>query len=175
MLIKHDVCQASSLQLSAAPLYQRILPDTRIRLGLLHRELPCGESLRTTKKVLYNLQDPALSFYYGSYLPHRERWRALGPNEKRAILHQHASRCWEHHCRREFPRSGRYWEGDVEIDLVAPFGEGRRLLVAECKWKSLKAGEEEARLGGLRARFAKTRLGRKNPDAVFRILSQKDL
>jgi len=144
-------------------------------LGLIHRELPFGESPRTTKKVLYGIQDPALSFYYGLYLPFRGRWPGMTPGEKRQALQQHLSRQWENFCRRAYPGSARYWEGDVEIDLVARPAGRKRTLVAECKWARLSGRQKSNLLADLQRKFQRTRLSRRLGRVEFRILSQDDL
>lgn len=145
-----------------------------IQLGLLHRELPFGESPRTTKKVLYSIPDPALAFYYGTCLAARSRWPSLTPRARHSLLHQHAARVWEQCCRRAYAGAGRYWEGEVEIDLVAPL-PGRRFLVAECKWAHVSPRQERRLLEALRARFRRTRLHRALPRVSFRLLTPKDL
>jgi hypothetical protein len=89
-------------------------------------------------------------------------------------LELHASHVWEAFCRRAFPGSKRYWESDLEIDLVAPL-QADRHLVAECKWKALSDRQEEGFLADLRARFARTALSKKLPRVDFRILSKNSL
>lgn len=146
-----------------------------LELGLIQKELPFGESSRTTKKVLYSIQDPALSFYYGTALPFRSRWSALARRQKEAVLNQHVSRHWENFCRQAHPGAGRYWEGDVGIDLVSYDRRSRCHEVAECKWSEVTAREERILLGKLQERFAQTRLSRKMKKVKFRIFSKKDL
>jgi AAA+ ATPase superfamily predicted ATPase len=144
-------------------------------LGLVCRELPFGESLRTTKSVLYHIHDAALSFYYGTFLPNRSRWIDLSDKEKEARLHLHTSCQWEQFCR-EYYAGNRYWERQVEIDLVAHRKETGRYLVAECKWKTLSPSEEAHLLDDLRERYLKTRLShRLGSNIEFRVLSKKDL
>lgn len=146
-----------------------------VDLGLACQELPFGESLRTTKSVLYRIYDAALSFYYGTFLPNRGRWFDLDEKEKAVRLHLHTSHQWEQFCRRYYAGS-RYWERQVEIDLVAYRKEMGRHLVAECKWKLLTASEETQLLDDLRLRYFKTRLShRLGTDVEFRVFSQKDL
>ncbi|MBI4227639.1 MAG: AAA family ATPase [Candidatus Omnitrophica bacterium] len=145
-----------------------------LELGLLHRELPFGESPRTTKKVLYNLQDPALAFYYGACLTARSGWPRLSPRDRQTLLYRHAARVWEQFCRRQHPGAGRYWEGDVELDLVAPLG-GRRFLVAECKWGAVSPSQARRLIEDLKVRFHRTRLARTLPKVSFRLLIPKDL
>lgn len=146
-----------------------------LQLGFLQRELPFGESARTTKKVLYSVTDPALSFYYRAYLPNRERWRLLDRAEKHEILRRQVSWQWEIYCRHVMKGSSRYWERDVELDLVLSRGRSRPLLVAECKWKFLGRAEESGALERLRHKFSRTRLAPRHQEVEFRVLSQKDL
>lgn len=144
-------------------------------LGLLRRELPFGESSRTTKKVLYHIPDSPLSFYYRIYLPFRGRWAAMSRPEKERTLDLHVSKQWEVFCRAAFAGSGRYWEGDMEIDLIAPQKKNKSFLVAECKWSDLSHEEIKELEGDLRRRFSKTALARKLKNVEFRIFSKKDL
>lgn len=144
-------------------------------IGMLQRELPYGESTRTTKKVIYTLNDPALSFYYQTYLPHRGRWSVLSSKQKEERIDQHVSRFWEVYCRLSYPSSGRYWEGEVEIDVVAPLDGDRKTLIGECKWRKVPQEEEKALLKDLEDRFSKTKLASKIRQAVFKIFSQKDV
>ncbi|MBI4679515.1 MAG: ATP-binding protein [Elusimicrobia bacterium] len=146
-----------------------------LELGLIHRELPFGESSRTTKRVLYGVQDPALAFYYGTYLPSRSRWKTLPAKEVERLLHGHASRCWERFCRQAYPGSGRYWEAGVELDMVwRPDGK-KRALVAECKWSRVGDCEGRSLLEDLRARFCRSALARRFHAVDFRVFSQRDL
>ncbi len=144
-------------------------------LGFIQRELPFGESHRTSKKVLYSIADPSLSFYYGTCLAHRERWRALSKKGKMDLIHQHASRCWESYCRRVWGGASRYWEGEAELDLVAWDEKAQKLLVAECKWQDLNSTQEKGILEKLRASFFRTQLANRYPKVEFRIFCQKDL
>lgn len=147
-------------------------------LGLVHREIPFGESTRSTKRTLYCIQDSALSFYYGTFLPHRMSWKQKSREEKMEILERHAAKQWEYFCRWLYPGSARYWEEKVEIDLVAPVKGKNNYLVGECKWRSLKAGEERSLLNDLKARFETTKLARRLQKASrvnFKVFSKKDL
>jgi uncharacterized protein len=145
-----------------------------LELGLIQRELPFGETERSSKRTLYRIDDPALAFYYGIYLPQRSRWFTLSTKAKASLLELHTSRVWETFCRQTYPGSRRYWESQVEIDLVAPF-EANRHLVAECKWQHLSAREEAGLLQDLKDRFARTALVKKLARVEYRILSKKDL
>jgi len=114
------------------------------------------------------------AFYHGVYLPQRSRWAALDAKEKTSLLELHASRVWELFCRQAYSGSRRYWESNVEIDLVAPLQAGRH-LIAECKWKELSDREEAGLLADLKTRFARTPLSTKLPRVDFQILSKKHL
>lgn len=48
------------------------------------------------------------------------RWRAYSTAEKRKLIHDHATTVFEDVCRARLPGARRYWEGKVELDLVAP-------------------------------------------------------
>lgn len=145
-----------------------------LELGLLYRELPFGETSRTTKKVLYSILDPSLAFYYGIYLPFKSRWENMDVKEKENLISQHASRQWEHFCRLKLKGAARYWERDIELDLVVE-REKKKYLVAECKWSDVSPNEEKRLLAELREKFVKTGLGKKFKTVDFKIYSKKDL
>ncbi len=146
-----------------------------LELGLVHRELPFGESVRSTKKVLYSVLDPALSFYYRVFLPHRGRWEVLSNGERKRVIDEYVSFQWENFCRSQYPGSARYWEGDIEIDLVARLKDGDKYLVAECKWTDLAKGEEERLLADLQNKLKKTKLAAKIHNVEYRIFSRRDI
>lgn len=149
-----------------------------IDTGFIRREMPYGESTRTTKKVLYTLEDPALLFHYGTYLPLRAFWPTMTRGKKNEALRLHASRVFENYCRALHPGAGRYWEPDREIDIVAPVEAKKRYLVAECKFKELKSAEKKSLLADLETRFKATKLGRQlipNARIDYRIYSLDSL
>ncbi len=62
--------------------------------------------------------------------------------QKQRLIHEHASTVFEDFCRQRHPGAQRYWEGDVELDLVAPVPVApKELIVAEVKWRRLTAAE----------------------------------
>lgn len=140
---------------------------------LLVRELPFGESVRTTKRSLYRLSDPTLRFWFQVYSPHRSRWRTYGQGEKQKLLEDHASTVFEDCLRALQPGGARYWEGDLELDIVAEDGAG--LVVSEVKWAVLSKGERAARLAELEARFRRSQLGQKGHVARFEVLDASAL
>lgn len=147
-----------------------------LELSFLKREFPFGESARTTKKILYRVEDPVLSFYYGTFLPFRAQWPGMNKEEKRTLLKQHACRQWEIFCRRCLPGSGRYWEKEVEIDLVTRQGQ-EGYLIAECKWANLDKKEESRLVENLKRKFEQAALSQKmkGKKVSFRIFSHRDL
>jgi AAA+ ATPase superfamily predicted ATPase len=115
-----------------------------IDASVLIREIPFGESPRSTKKTRYHIQDPALRFWFRVYSPHRTRWHTYSRAEKSKLLHDHASTVFEDFCRQQHAEASRYWEGDLEFDFVRTerHGSGReRAIVSEVKWRQLSAGE----------------------------------
>jgi hypothetical protein len=141
--------------------------------ALLTRELPFGESLRSSKRVLYRIQDPSLRFWFRVFSPHRSRWAGYQPAAKKALLHEHAASVFEDHCRALYPGSQRYWEADLELDLVAPDPERNgRLLVAEVKWRRVLQKERRALFAQLADTWARSSLSRRHKSVRFAVLDQ---
>lgn len=138
--------------------------------SILARDLPFGESVRSTKKVLYRIQDPATRFWFRVYSPHQSRWRSYSPAEKRKLIRDHAATVFEDVCRTRYPGARRYWESNVELDLVAPDPDDpRRVLVAEVKWRRLSAAERRQLLGQLEAKWARCSLNARHPRVRFEV------
>lgn len=158
-------------QTSLSRLFTQLLDAT-----LLTRELPYGESLRSSKRVLYRIQDPSLRFWFRVFSPHRSRWASHPPALKKKLLHDHAASVFEDHCRALYPGSRRYWEPNLELDLVAPDPErSGRLLVAEIKWRRILAKERRALLAELAATWSRCSLRRRHPSVRFAILDETAL
>ena len=139
--------------------------------SILTRELPFGESVRSTKKILYRIQDPTLRFWFRVFSPHQSRWRTYTTAEKRKLIHEHAATVFEDVCRARFPGSQRYWESNVELDLVAPDPDDRkRLLVAEVKWRRLTAAERKRVLRQLESKWSHCSLRARFPDVRLDVL-----
>jgi hypothetical protein len=144
--------------------------------SILDRELPYGESVRSTKRTLYRVTDPALRFWFGVYSPHQTLWRTYPIERKRALIHEHAATVFEDACRACYPGARRYWEASVELDLVAPDpGDGERLLVAEVKWRRLSAAERRRILRELAEKWSRCSLRKKHPLPRFEILDASSL
>jgi AAA+ ATPase superfamily predicted ATPase len=147
----------------------QVLLDAR----LLTRELPWGESVRTTKRTLYRLADPTLRFWFQVYSPHRSRWPTYSRAVQQKLLEDHASTVFEDQLRARWPGSARYWEADVELDLVREEAAG--LVVAEVKWASLTKAERARQAADLERRFRRTQLSANYPRVRFEVLDAAEL
>jgi len=129
-----------------------------------------GESVRTTKRVLYRIEDPTMRFWFRVYSPHRSRWGTYSAAQKRKLPHDHAATVFEDFCRTRFPGSQRYWEGDVELDLVAPDPDhDKGLLVAEVKWQRLTGAGRKRTLHELEGRWSRCSLRTRHPAVRFEV------
>ena len=139
--------------------------------SILTRELPFGESVRSTKKTLYRISDPTMRFWFRVYSPHQSRWRTYAATEKRKFIHDHAATVFEDFCRARFPGGQRYWERNIELDLVAPDpNDAKRLFVAEIKWRSLSAGERKNTFRQLESKWSRCTLRARYPRVRFEVL-----
>jgi AAA+ ATPase superfamily predicted ATPase len=144
--------------------------------SILTRELPFGESVRSTRKTLYRLHDPALRFWFRVFSPHQSRWATYTAAAKRTLIHEHAATVFEDFCRARFPGSHRYWESHLELDLVAPDpDDAKRLLVAEVKWGRLAAARRKNVLHQLAGRWERCSLRTRHPRVRFEVLDASTL
>lgn len=126
-----------------------------LNASMIERQLPFGESVRTTKRVLYRVSDVAMRFWYNVYSPHRSRWHLYGKDQRLQLLRDHAASVLESSYRSLFPDSTRYWEGDrVEFDSVRFLdGGGKAVIVSEIKWRQLSAAGRESIRQSVTAKF----------------------
>lgn len=136
--------------------------------SVLTREIPFGESLRSTKKTRYRIQDPALRFWFQIYSPHRTRWHTYSRAAREKLIHDHAATVFEDFCRWQHPSAARYWEADVEFDYVR--GDGKRAVVSEVKFKQLSADERRQLEHQLATAWRRSALARRFRDVRFEIL-----
>jgi AAA+ ATPase superfamily predicted ATPase len=140
-------------------------------LSILVRELPYGESVRSTKKTYYRIHDPTMRFWYRVFSPHQSRWRTYDTGLKRKLIHDHAATVFEDLCRERFPGARRYWERNVELDLVAPDPQDRqRLLVAEVKWRRLTRAERKNVQRQLESKWSHCSLRDRYPKARLEVI-----
>ena len=158
-------------QTNLSRLLQRLLDAS-----ILTRELPFGESMRSTKKTLYRIQDPTMRFWFRVFSPHQSRWRTYETPEKRKLIRDHAATVFEDACRARFPGAQRYWESNVELDLVAPDPDDRkRLLVAEVKWRRLTVAERKNVHRQLESKWSQCSLRSRYPNARLDVLDASAL
>jgi len=138
--------------------------------SVLTRELPFGESVRSTKKTLYRIADPTIRFWFRVYSPHQSLWRTYATEQKSKLIHDHAASVFEDFCRARFAGAQRYWERGVELDFVAPDPEDRkRLLVAEVKWRHLTVAERKNVLRQLESKWSHCSLRAKHHLVRFEV------
>lgn len=122
-------------------------------LGFVRREVPWGESTRSTKRTLYRIADPFMRFFFRYVTPHQsllELGRTAAVQELvMQALEPHLGGIWEDLARDSTPfvevggvswgAAARWWGNDadgqpMEIDLVAESLDGKSLLIGEAKW-----------------------------------------
>ena len=130
-----------------------------IDLGYVDKEVPFGTDRKNSKKSLYHIADPFISFYFKFVVPNRS-FIELGrqaPIEQvlRQGMHIHISQEWEKLCRMAvtgnaiegtvYGEARRWWGSivnelgkpeQIELDVVAESLDKKCLLVGECKWTS---------------------------------------
>lgn len=123
----------------------------------IRKEVPFGESEDKTKKTLYQIDDPFLSFYYSFIAPNKSLL-AIGRTERvksvlQAGLNTHIGKLWEYLCQiavsgniffgHDWQFARRWWgkalneKGEaeqLEFDVVAESTDKKHLLIGECKW-----------------------------------------
>lgn len=119
-----------------------------VDLGYLEKETPFGESVRDSKKNLYRIADPFLSFHF-KFVSANRSFIELGRRAPINIMLErdlpgHFGYWWEHLCRDAvsgnyidgvlFGEARRWWSKDVELDVVAESIDHKTILIGECKW-----------------------------------------
>lgn len=124
-----------------------------ISLGFVEREVPFGESPRSTKRSIYKVADPFMTFFYRYVIPNRSLI-ALGRTEMvgKLVLNgmsEFVGARWETLCRHTVSGNiiddtvwnvaGRWWgnvsrDKRVELDVVAESQDKKKVLIGECKW-----------------------------------------
>ena len=127
-----------------------------IDLGYIERDIPFGESMKSTKRSLYRIADPFLSFHFRFVAPMRsfielERYAPVDAilNDQ---LSSHIGGWWEKICRDAvtgnmidgviYGEARRWWGSilidgkpqDIELDVVAESIDKKNVLIGECKW-----------------------------------------
>ena len=143
-------CEASTLSEPLAKLRE---------LGFIRREIPFGESEKTSKKSIYRIEDPLTEFHYRFIAPYRSLLEFGRSDSILQIVREqfpaYVGDCWENLCRRFvsgntidgiiYKVASRWWgkifpsekskEGQmIELDVVAESFDKKHLLIGECKW-----------------------------------------
>ena len=123
-----------------------------IELGYVRKEIPFGESERSSKRTLYRINDPFLSFFFRFCQPHRSLLELglVAPVEARLKTEfpAHVAAHWEDLARQSVPflplgatqwgPAARWWGagkgGGLEFDVVAESLDGKSVLIGEAKW-----------------------------------------
>ena len=126
-----------------------------VDLGYIRRELPFGESLRSTKRTLYKINDPFLNFYFKFLQPNKSllEFDLIDKvySDIKTNFSQYVAEIWENLVRESIPFSnigGKSWKPaqrwwgkgingeQLEIDLIAESIDEKTLLFGEVKWSS---------------------------------------
>ena len=138
-----------------------------IDLGYLEKDVPFGESAKSSKKSLYRIAAPFLSFYNKFVTPYKSFLELGRMIPVQMALERdfsgHVGYWWEHICRDAvsgnvidgicYGECRRWWgkitttgedgkpeSKDVEIDLVAESLDHKTILLGECKWTTGENG-----------------------------------
>jgi uncharacterized protein len=155
--------RVSTPQTNLSRVFQALL-DARI----LERQLPFGESVRSTRRTLYRIADPTLRFWFRVYSPHRSRWSSYPLAQRQKLLDDHASTVFEDCVRAAHPGAGRYWDATIELDLVREQKSG--LIVTEVKWSNLSKAQQAGALASLEQRFRQSAFSQSHPRARFEVI-----
>lgn len=121
-------------------------------LKYVRREIPFGESVRSTRRTLYKIDDSFLNFWFTFIVPARSRIE-LGLTKQvtediAGLLPSFTAATWEELCRKAVPllmtgqtfgKASRWWGrvddgSQAEVDIVAESSDGRTILIGEAKW-----------------------------------------
>jgi len=145
------IAQHAGLPVTQAGFYLRTLQE----LDLVERVVPVTETNPArSKRGLYVFRDPFLRFWFHFVYPHRSllEWGQTEPvlERIRRSIDEFTAPIWEAVARTfvwELARQGRlgfvprtvgrYWDGDLEVDVVA-LGDDE-VLIGECRWSGRPA------------------------------------
>jgi AAA+ ATPase superfamily predicted ATPase len=144
-------------------------------LGLVQREIPFGESEKSSRRAIYRISDPFFRFWFHVVAPHRATLASAPHGARLAVWHRLKdaleAETWEALCRSAVPRipamcegtkpedtwtaGTRWWHGrEPEWDVVSTTTDGHATLVGEVKWSGRPLGDAviERLAGALLAR-----------------------
>jgi AAA+ ATPase superfamily predicted ATPase len=124
-----------------------------IELGFIRREIPFGESIRSSKRTLYKISDPFMAFYFRFVLPNKQRIEmGLGEQVLKQVflqLDEYVAGEWEYLCRIALPMlkiKGKQWDiasrwwgtgkngKETELDGIVLSTDKTHILYSEVKW-----------------------------------------
>jgi AAA+ ATPase superfamily predicted ATPase len=123
-----------------------------IELGYVRKEIPFAESERSSKRTLYRIADPFLSFYFRFLQPNRSLLELglVDPVNERVMQEfpSHVAGVWEVLARQSVPflrlggtqwgAAARWWgagaDGSLDFDVVAESLDKKSVLIGEAKW-----------------------------------------
>ncbi len=127
---------------------------TLIDLDILYREVPVTETHpEKSKKGIYQIHDNYLRFWFRFVYPYKDQLeignKAYVMNKITSnFIDSHVSYAYEDICRKQLLASptfnltkvGRYWDKDIEIDIVGIHEEEKLIVFGECKYWKGKVG-----------------------------------
>lgn len=123
-----------------------------IELGYVRKDVPFGESERSSKRTLYRIADPFVSFWFRFVQPARSLLQRNLIEPVRTTVNagfsQHCADAWEVLARESVPLlaiggeqwgpAARWWgtgtDGPLEFDVVAESLDEKSVLIGEVKW-----------------------------------------
>lgn len=124
-------------------------------MGLVRREVPFGETEKSSKRALYRIADPFMRLWFRTVAPHRALLTQSPPSIRRKLWEDSrpglCAEAWEDLCRQSvavmsnsrghlaqkgpWMAAGRFWQGKgPEWDVVSCSLDGKRGLLGEAKW-----------------------------------------
>jgi len=145
-----EIANESGLAKNVLMKYLHILED----LCLVEKEVPVTEkNPLLSKKGLYRIQDQFLNFWFKYVFPFKSQLelgdQARSFSEMKKTFRNELSRTYELAAREiiqryprlpKFTKVGRFWERDLEIDLVALNEETKEIMFGEAKWSDKLVG-----------------------------------
>ena len=133
-------------------------------LNIIRREFPVSEGIKEAANLqrgLYQVTDNFFRFWYAFVFPNMSELEAgssegIWTHVVEPAINEYTSHVFEDVCRqylriknREgtlpfyFTKIGRWWEKDIEIDIMATDAKKQNYLVAECKYKNSVVTQSE--------------------------------
>ncbi len=153
----NSIYQKTQIERSKLSVYIKNLME----LQIMEREFPVSEGVKGRANIqrgLYKINDNFFRFWYAFVFPNSSELEAgdfegVYKFNVEPVLEQYTSRIFEDICceyvRRKnrkgqlpfrYTKIGRWWEGKVEIDLMAVDGNHKNFIIGECKFRNSPLG-----------------------------------